>query len=110
MKSLTQDAHAVNVNWLLTLARILKSVTINQELLPSDSTIRIIGELKNLLKDDERRRNKEIQLIDCEKTIDKKNETKMRTTTQRFKIQSLSKCSRGSPTGTKLSAYQETKV
>ena len=57
MKSLTQDAHAVNVNWLLTPAQILKSVTINQELLSSDNTIRIIGELKNLLKDEERRRN-----------------------------------------------------
>ena len=57
MKSLTQDAHGVNVNWLLTLAQILKSVTINQQLLSSDNTIRIIGELKNLLKDEERRRN-----------------------------------------------------
>ena len=48
-----------------------------------DNTIRIIGELKNLLKDEDRRRSLVIQLADCEKAINKKLDTIKRITNQR---------------------------
>jgi len=83
MESYGQDAHAVDVNGLLSLAQTLKTVDINQQLLLCDNTIRIINELKHLLKDEERRRSLEIQLLDSERANNKKLETKQKITAER---------------------------
>ena len=77
------DDYAVNIHGLMSLAQNLSTVDINNHIIMCDNTIRIIGELKNLLKDENRRRSLEIQLADCEKAINKKLDTKKRITNQR---------------------------
>ena len=83
MESYEQDAHAVNINGLLSLAQNLDNVDVNQYILLCDNTERTVGELTKLLKDEERGRNLEIKLNDCEKAMNKKIETKKRITAQR---------------------------
>ena len=83
MEAYAGDDHAVNIHGLMSLAQNLSTVDINNHIIMCDNTIRIIGELKNLLKDENRRRSLEIRLADCEKAINKKLDTKKRITNQR---------------------------
>ena len=83
MEAYAGDDHAVNIHGLMSLAQNLSTVEINNHIIMCDNTIRIIGELKNLLKDENRRRSLEIQLADCEKAINKKLDTKKRINNQR---------------------------
>ena len=83
MEAYAGDDHAVNIHGLMSLAQNLSTVDINNHIIMCDNTIRVIGELKNLLKDEDRRRSLEIQLADCEKAIKKKLDTKKRITNQR---------------------------
>ena len=83
MEAYAGDAHAVNIQGLMSLAQNLSKVDINNHIIMCDNTIRIIGELKNSLKDEDGRRNLEIQLNDCEKAVDKKIATKRGISTER---------------------------
>ena len=67
MEAYTGDSHAVNIQCLMSLAQKFPTVDINNHIIMCDNTIKIIGELKNLLKFEERRRNLQIQLNDCER-------------------------------------------
>ena len=66
MEAYAKEAHAVDVKGLMSLAVNLSTVNINEQIILCDNTIRIIGELKHLLKEEERRRNLNIQLEDSE--------------------------------------------
>ena len=67
MEAYAGDVHAVKIQGLMSLAQNVSTVDINNHIIMCDNTISIIGELKNLLKFEERRRNLKIQLNDCEK-------------------------------------------
>ena len=77
------DAHAVNIQGFMSLAQNLSTIDIINHIKMFDNTIRIISELKNLLKDEDRRRNSKNQLIDCGKAVNKTIATKKRITAQR---------------------------
>ena len=83
MEAYAGDAHAVNIQGLMSLAQNLSTVDINNHIIMCDNTIRIIGELKNLLKDEDRRRNLENQLNECEKAVNRKIATKRGISTER---------------------------
>ena len=78
MEAYAGDAHAVNIQGLMSLAQNLSTVDNNNHIIMCD-----IGELRNLLKDEDRRRNWENQLNDCEKAVNKKTATKRGISTER---------------------------
>ena len=71
-ESYATDAHVIDCQGLLQLARGLQAVDIDEHLEMCDHTIRIINELKNVLKDEQRRRQIEIGLHDARNAVKKK--------------------------------------
>ena len=78
MEAYAEDAYAVDVQGLISLAVILSNVNINQQIMLSDNTVHIIGELKHLLKEEKQRCNFSIQLEDRERTNKTEEEIKSR--------------------------------
>ena len=56
MRSYATDGHVVDVTEVMNLAQNLTNVSVENYLSMCDNTIRIVSELKNLLKDEQRRR------------------------------------------------------
>ena len=73
MKLYAGDGHEVNIQGLMSLAPNVSTVDISNRILRCDNTIRIIEELKNLLKDEDRRHKlenmcgyrKKIKILAC---------------------------------------------